>query len=50
MKYLKQAGMHVEWLPLQSKNIHGNGHMMMIEKNNLEIAKVIDDWVVANVK
>ena len=35
--------MHVEWLPLQSKNIHGNGHMMMIEKNNLEIAKVIDD-------
>ena len=50
VKYLKQAGMHVEWLPLQSKNIHGNGHMMMIEKNNLEIAKVIDDWVVANVK
>jgi pimeloyl-ACP methyl ester carboxylesterase len=50
VKYLKQVGMHVEWLPLQSENIHGNGHMMMIEKNNLEIAKVIDDWVVASVK
>ena len=43
-KYLTQAGMKVEWMPLQSKGIHGNGHMVMIEKNNLEIAKVIDDW------
>jgi len=24
--------------------------MVMIEKNNLEIAKVIDDWVQQNVK
>ena len=50
MKYLKQAGMTIEWVPLQSKGIHGNGHMVMIEKNNLAIAKVIDDWVVKNVK
>jgi hypothetical protein len=50
IKYLNQAGMKVEWMPLQSKGIHGNGHMVMIEKNNLEIAKVIDDWVVKNVK
>jgi hypothetical protein len=33
VKYLKQAGMaHIEWMPLQSKGIHGNGHMVMIEK------------------
>jgi pimeloyl-ACP methyl ester carboxylesterase len=50
VKYLNQAGMNVEWMPLQNKGIHGNGHMVMIEKNNLEIAKAIDDWVVANVK
>ena len=51
VKYLKQAGMaHIEWIPLQSKGIHGNGHMVMIEKNNLQIAKLIDDWVVKNVK
>jgi hypothetical protein len=37
-------------MPLQDKGIHGNGHMVMIEKNNRAIAKVIDDWVVANVK
>ncbi|HEX4409275.1 MAG TPA: alpha/beta hydrolase [Xanthobacteraceae bacterium] len=50
VKYLKQAGMTIEWMRLQDKGIHGNGHMVMIEKNNLEIAKVIDDWVVKNVK
>jgi pimeloyl-ACP methyl ester carboxylesterase len=50
VKYLNQAGMKVEWMPLQSKGIRGNGHMVMIEKNNLEIAKVLDQWVVKNVK
>ncbi|HEX3504948.1 MAG TPA: alpha/beta hydrolase [Xanthobacteraceae bacterium] len=49
-KYLKQAGMKLEWMRLGDKGIHGNGHMVMIEKNNLQIAKVIDDWVVKNVK
>ena len=50
VKYLNQAGMKVEWMPLQNKGIHGNGHMVMIEKNNLAIAKVIDDWVLEKVK
>ena len=50
VKYLNQAGMKVEWMPLQSKGVRGNGHMVMIEKNNLEIAKVLDQWVVKNVK
>jgi hypothetical protein len=30
-------------MPLQNKDIHGNGHMVMIGKNNLAIAKVTDD-------
>jgi hypothetical protein len=42
--------MKTEYIRLQDKGIHGNGHMVMIEKNNLDIAKVIDDWVVKNVK
>ena len=49
-KYLNQAGVKTEYIPLQNAGIHGNGHMVMIEKNNLAIAKVIDDWVVKNVK
>ena len=49
-KYLNQAGVKTEYIRLQDKGIRGNGHMVMIEKNNLEIAKVIDDWVMANVR
>jgi pimeloyl-ACP methyl ester carboxylesterase len=49
-KYLNQAGVKTEFIPLQNIGIHGNGHMVMIEKNNLDIAKVIDGWLVKNVK
>jgi hypothetical protein len=34
----------------QERGIRGNGHMVMLEKNNLEIAKLTDNWSVANVK
>jgi pimeloyl-ACP methyl ester carboxylesterase len=49
-KYLDQAGVKTEYIRLQDKGIRGNGHMVMIEKNNLDIARVIDEWVVKNVK
>ena len=49
-KYLNQAGVRTELIRLQDKGIRGNGHMVMIEKNNLDIAKLIDDWAVKNVK
>jgi pimeloyl-ACP methyl ester carboxylesterase len=49
-KYLGQAGIRVDYIRLQDKGIHGNGHMVMLEKNNLDIAKVIDDWIVTNVR
>jgi pimeloyl-ACP methyl ester carboxylesterase len=49
-KYLNQAGVKTEYIPLQKAGIFGNGHMVIIEKNNLEIAKLIDDWLVKNVK
>ena len=50
VKYLNQAGVKTEYVRLQDKGIHGNGHMMMIEKNNLEIARLVDDWVQNNVQ
>ncbi len=49
-KYLNQAGVKTEYIRLQDKGIRGNGHMVMIEKNNLDIAHVVDEWVVANVR
>src|SRR5262249_23524795 len=47
--YFKQAGCRAEELRLTEKGIHGNGHMMMIEKNNREVLKPILEWVEKNV-
>src|SRR5262245_22513192 len=49
-KYLAQAGVKTEYIRLQDKGIRGNGHMVMIEKNNLEIASLIDEWAQKNVR
>jgi hypothetical protein len=50
VKYLNQAGVKTEYVRLQDQGIHGNGHMMMLEKNNLEIARLVDDLVQKNVQ
>jgi pimeloyl-ACP methyl ester carboxylesterase len=44
-QFLTQAGVKNDFIRLPDKGIHGNGHMMMLEKNNLEIAGLIADWV-----
>lgn len=44
-EYLTQAGVKHAFVRLPSVGIHGNGHMMMLEKNNLEIAHYIDTWI-----
>jgi pimeloyl-ACP methyl ester carboxylesterase len=43
--YLAQAGVPVRQVHLADLGIHGNGHMMMIEKNNLSIAAVMTGWL-----
>ena len=45
VKYLEQAGVHPTWIRLADIGIHGNGHMMMLEKNNREIAQVMEQWL-----
>jgi pimeloyl-ACP methyl ester carboxylesterase len=50
VKYLNQAGMKVEYVRLGDRGIHGNGHMVMLEKNNLEIARLLDEWIQKNVR
>jgi len=45
VKFLEQAGVHPTWLNLGTLGIHGNGHMMMLEKNSDQIAEVIERWV-----
>jgi pimeloyl-ACP methyl ester carboxylesterase len=43
--FLKQAGIDVDFVRLADLGIHGNGHFMMLEKNNLQIADVIAGWM-----
>ena len=42
VEFLRQAGIKVEWLRLVDHGIKGNGHMMFMELNNLEIARLIE--------
>ena len=47
--YFKQAGCRAEELRLVDHGIRGNGHMMMVEKNNREVLKPILAWIEKNV-
>ena len=50
VKYLEQAGVHPVWIKLADVGLHGNGHMMMLEKNNIEIAGLLTRWLAQNVR
>ena len=45
INYLKQCGAKPDWIKLADIGIHGNGHFMFLEKNNLEIAAVVNKWI-----
>ena len=39
------AGGHAEVVQLPELGIRGNGHMMMMDRNNIEVADVIQAWL-----
>ena len=45
MAYLNQAGVKTDWIKLGDIGIEGNGHCLCLEKNNLEIAAVVEQWI-----
>jgi pimeloyl-ACP methyl ester carboxylesterase len=49
-KFLAQAGVKNSFVRLADQGIRGNGHMMMLEKNNLEIAAFLRRWEQDNVR
>jgi pimeloyl-ACP methyl ester carboxylesterase len=48
-EFLTRTGVRNEFIRLESRGIHGNGHVMMWEKNNLQIAELIDHWIGSHV-
>ena len=49
-RFLDQAGVKNTFVRLTDHGIRGNGHMMMLEKNNLEIAAFLRGWEQANIR
>lgn len=45
VKFLRSAGVSAEHLRLEDEGVHGNGHMMMIERNSDEVAAVVYRWL-----
>jgi pimeloyl-ACP methyl ester carboxylesterase len=43
--YLAQAGVPHDFIPLADHGITGNGHMVMLERNNLDVAALVLDWI-----
>jgi pimeloyl-ACP methyl ester carboxylesterase len=49
VKFLEQAGVHSTYIKLADVGIRGNGHMMMLEKNNMAIAAVMSTWLTKSI-
>ena len=47
--YLREAGVEADELRLVDQGIRGNGHMMMVERNHVEVLGAITDWLDTNV-
>jgi acetyl esterase/lipase len=45
--FLDQAGAQVEHVRLEHRGVHGNGHAMQLEKNSDDVARVIEEWLLA---
>ncbi|KAF8806170.1 alpha/beta-hydrolase, partial [Phlegmacium glaucopus] len=46
VEFLRDAGVSVDHVRLEDVGIHGNGHLMFMEKNNLQIADgVVRKWL-----
>jgi pimeloyl-ACP methyl ester carboxylesterase len=45
IKFLKQAGVMADHLELGKEGIHGNAHLMFMEKNSDEVAGAVHKWI-----
>jgi pimeloyl-ACP methyl ester carboxylesterase len=48
--YLDQAGVKHEFVRLETVGVHGNGHMMLLEKNSDQIAALLANWARRNIR
>lgn len=49
-RFLTQAGVATDFVRLADRGIRGNAHMVMFEKNNLEVAALLGEWIDAHTR
>ena len=47
---LSAIGANVEWMDLPARGIRGNSHMVMMDRNSDQVARLIREWISKNVK
>jgi hypothetical protein len=45
VEYLRQAGVQTDHVNLPDLGVHGNGHMVFMEKNSEEVAALVQLWI-----
>ena len=45
MQQINAAGGDFTFISLPDKGLHGNSHMFMQDKNSLQVADLIVDWI-----
>ncbi|KAI6046464.1 alpha beta-hydrolase [Pisolithus marmoratus] len=45
VQFLRDAGVDVTHIRLEALGIRGNGHIMFMERNSVEIAGVVENWI-----
>ncbi len=48
-RYLRQAGVEHDFVRLPERGLSGNGHMIMIERNNHEVADYLIGWLTGKI-
>ncbi|KAL4075667.1 Alpha/beta hydrolase fold-1 [Scleroderma yunnanense] len=47
VQFLRDAGVDVTHIRLETVGIRGNGHMMFMEQNSDEVAAIVIDWIIS---
>ncbi|HTT84474.1 MAG TPA: hypothetical protein VMF67_13415 [Rhizomicrobium sp.] len=50
MQQINSAGGDMTFISLPNYGLHGNSHMMMLDRNNLQVADVIIRWIIGHVR
>lgn len=45
VRFLRQAGVKTDHLELGKAGVHGNGHMVFLEKNSDKVAGAVLEWL-----